>query len=108
MTTPVVTTKSSIRRDAAKWTPASGALGGNGQKSCGVRGQGSQVREFVWPPIHLPHIPSNLGVETRTLHHAGKFSDVEVQCVHGTAFALQVLREQRSMIQEEIPPPASD
>ena len=46
MTTPVVTTKSSIRRDAAKWTPASGALGGNGQKSCGVRGQGSQVREY--------------------------------------------------------------
>lgn len=37
-----------------------------------------QVREFVSPPIHPPHVPSNLGIETRTLHQAGEFSDVEV------------------------------
>ena len=48
-----------------------------GQKSSGIRGQRSQVREFVSPPMHLPHVPSNLGVETRTLHHAGEFCVAE-------------------------------
>ena len=31
-----------------------------GQQSRGGRGQGSQVREFVSPPMHLPHVPSDL------------------------------------------------
>ena len=88
--------------------PASGALRGNGQKSRCVGGQGPQVREFVSPPIHLPHSPLNLGIETRTLHHACELSDVKVQRILGFALARQVLRDQRSVLQQKIPPPAGD
>jgi hypothetical protein len=46
-------------------------------------------REFVSPPVHPPHVLSNLGIETWTLHLAGEFSDVEVQRVHRTALVPQ-------------------
>ena len=66
------------------------------------------MREFVSPPIHLPHSPLNLGIETRTLHHACELSDVKVQRILGLALARQVLRDQRSVLQQKIPPPAGD
>ena len=66
------------------------------------------MREFVSPPVHLPDGPSNLGVETRPLNETREVADVQIQWVCRAPLALQVLRKQVSMLQQQVPLPAGN